>query len=618
MKNSRALFGTSVAIGDGLSSYTYYANDNDIISVNTDNGSLSSYTVTIYLPRPKDTVTVYVLDQKGNASVNNILIIPPDGTTIDGNLYYTIDDNNGSIYLLSEGSTWKIISSSKDNPAPPTIISTYISVGSLTALGLLDDSTFPNGCLASVSNLLDIFYLDRASTLTPDGITIIETNSGVGNWVRLMTNNITWSFQQDWYIDSLLGDDQNSGSTGQPIRTLKEWYRRIGTNQIKVDMTINVMSDLLDDDEMSEIVNFGSESGSLTITGETGITTLYSGVLTAVTASNPALNIPWDITDTYIPGDWSAHISTTSLGKRLKIINNLSEECITWVAKDLGSKKCRISQPSAPNFTDVKSQQYSSVQSGNNYQLQQLPVIKNFNPIINIPTKRQEVPVFVVKDLAIQPEGSFNISTKSLADYPGSFAFYNCDLKLDFNGKQSFVNCRLLQCQQNHIQDETWLIGGLFYGYSGNNYDSIMRNFVVDNRFMIQGARLACYGIRANSFASSIQIYDCPSPWRGAITVEPGGCGLTIKPYLNLLSSKEIFGKDNFAAGFRIYQDSSIQYDTDISGMTLTGNSGDLILGTTDSEIRSYSVLPFFEVDKRKYNGVTIVTNLTAFNTINT
>lgn len=616
MRNSRALFGTSVTVGGSPSTYSYYANDNDIISVNTDNGSPSSYSVTIYLQKPKDSVAVYVLDQKGKASINNILIIAPPGYTIDDSPSYTIDDDNGSIYLLSDGSTWKIVSSSKI--VSPILVSSYISVSNLTSLGLLDDTSLPNGCIASVTNLLEIFYLDKVSLLTPDSITIIGANSGSGNWIRLLSNNFTWSLQQSWYIDPVSGNDQNAGVLGQPIKTLKEWHRRVGQNKITIDMTIHILSDLLDDDNLTDVINFGADSGSLTITGHLGITTVVSGTLTDVTNCNTTSNQPWDITDSSLSGNWSDHISTSSLGKRLKITNNIFNECIAWMAKDLGSKKCRISQPSFPDYGSVKDQELDDIQIGNNYVIQQLPVIKNFNPTVNIPTQRKQDSVFVVKDLAIIPKDTSNPSPKSMADYPGCFAFYNCDLLLNFNGKQSFVNCRLLQCQQNNPQDQTWLIGGLFYGYADNQYDSILRNFIIDNRFMIQGARANCYGISSHCIISSIQIYDCPSPWRGAITVQPGGCGLTIKTLLNPLSNKEIFGTNNFAAGFRIYQGSSIQYDSNIDGITITGNTGDVILGTTDSTVRSYSTLPFFEVDKRKYNGVTIVTNLTAFNTINT
>jgi len=280
-----------------------------------------------------------------------------------------------------------------------------LSVANITALTALDDTLYLDGALASVTNLLDVFYLNKTSVLTSDSLNIVNTNSGTGRWIRLVVNNVEWSKQNNWYVDPVSGNDENKGDTNlTAIKTFGEWYRRVGPNRIE---SMNVY--LLDDVSLSYGADnlFGNINvyGSLKITGELGIKTLYSGTVTGVTVCDPTNNIPWSITDNGMPSDgyWSNFILTTKYGTRLRIVGGPRDGNICWLAKDLNGsgspKSCRLSQPSIPVFSNTTLQSYGSIEVGDNYVIEQLPILYNFGHTVKpIRQVTGTDPFFLLKD----------------------------------------------------------------------------------------------------------------------------------------------------------------------------------------------------------------------------
>lgn len=79
---------------------------------------------------------------------------------------------------------------------------------------------------ARVKTLDQPFELDKLSTLAPDGITIIPAKDG-GNWLRIEAFSAKWSLQLFWFIDPLSGNDENTGASAFPLKSLAECCRRL-------------------------------------------------------------------------------------------------------------------------------------------------------------------------------------------------------------------------------------------------------------------------------------------------------------------------------------------------------------------------------------------------------
>lgn len=92
--------------------------------------------------------------------------------------------------------------------------------------------------------------------------------------------------QSAWYVDSVLGDDNNPGTSTAPLKTLQEFWFRTAGGLFVNDTSISLTGDFSTQDL---ILDFYLASGKvLTVTGLSR-TTIYGPVaLTAVVAQNPA------------------------------------------------------------------------------------------------------------------------------------------------------------------------------------------------------------------------------------------------------------------------------------------------------------------------------------------
>ncbi len=119
-----------------------------------------------------------------------------------------------------------------------------ISTGSVQ----LSSLAFPavGSVVARVKTVRDFFYLDRTSTLTADGITVVTALGGTGRWLRMRIADPFWRTQFSWTIDPGAGNDEGLGDAGHPLKTRSEFYRRIGTNALRDNtITVTILSSLL-------------------------------------------------------------------------------------------------------------------------------------------------------------------------------------------------------------------------------------------------------------------------------------------------------------------------------------------------------------------------------------
>ncbi len=131
---------------------------------------------------------------------------------------------------------------------------------------------------------------------------------------------------QDWYIDPVNGNDVNDGSATRALQTHEEMRRRIGDSVINQATNVHLLNDFNDTNPV--IVDFRlGESGTLAYIGEKPLTTLATGTITAITGTNPLLNLQLEISDTSLEADWGAAglLNTVSLFRQIRITSGSSE-----------------------------------------------------------------------------------------------------------------------------------------------------------------------------------------------------------------------------------------------------------------------------------------------------
>jgi hypothetical protein len=168
------------------------------------------------------------------------------------------------------------------------------SVLDYTALTALDDMSLDNGTRLLVVSVQDVFALNQTSTLTVNNQTVVATNSGVGRWLRMFVPSLVWANQSNWFVDSLNGDDENTGLTAlTALKTFREFAYRINPlENIIVPMAVQIVRDLGAGDAINLEVSF-TDSGALFISGTPTI--VESGSLTAFQATNTATNTECNI-----------------------------------------------------------------------------------------------------------------------------------------------------------------------------------------------------------------------------------------------------------------------------------------------------------------------------------
>jgi hypothetical protein len=188
-------------------------------------------------------------------------------------------------------------------------------------------------------------------------INIIDRLSPLGAFPVADFKNVASvaSSQSVWYVDSVAGNDANTGvSSGTALQTVMELRRRLFLLTLPV-YEIYILNDLPASDPI------GLSSVSLPSTAApTNIRTrvfwygqriiVASGTFTANgTNTVPASNLASSITDSSV-ADWNVHV-----GKMLVVTSGPSSGFIVWMLKDLGAGVCRTSTWINPTLTPLVS-----------------------------------------------------------------------------------------------------------------------------------------------------------------------------------------------------------------------------------------------------------------------
>jgi len=251
-------------------------------------------------------------------------------------------------HLTRAGAPREISKLRSDVDAAFTSLETEFDAGSPAvadpaALVAIDVDGISAGVKRYVTCFKDFFIWDPDSTEADDGVTVLEVTGVVtGRWLRTLSLHPSWLTQGTWYVDSVSGDDTNSGSSsGEALATWAELVRRVGLEPyFPVSTTIHVLENLPGTDPMVLYPSL-APTARFKISGTFKDTAAYTGSFTSVTTRAAATNTPTSITDTAHGASWA-----TELGHFLRITASATPTKVgawAWVAKDLGGNACRTS-----------------------------------------------------------------------------------------------------------------------------------------------------------------------------------------------------------------------------------------------------------------------------------
>jgi hypothetical protein len=215
----------------------------------------------------------------------------------------------------------------------------------IAAMAVYDDSLLDDGSPCKVATLLADWEIRRSSTDAPDGITIVPTNSGVGNWCRGHSDSSYWRARKQWWITDVTGNDEALGDAANPLATWDELRRRRGPQLPPtglVEVTLDGPGGVFSQDF---VVDFVTERGPVVGVNALWVkgtrTLLYSGSVTARTVWNAAAGTVTTITDAAIPASWTA----SGLVRRLLVMTSgPNAGAAAYVAFDRGAKTAEMAQ----------------------------------------------------------------------------------------------------------------------------------------------------------------------------------------------------------------------------------------------------------------------------------
>jgi len=299
-----------------------------------------------------------------------------------------------------------------------------LAVPNIAALMALDTTTIDDGGVVAVKSVMDEFMLDKTSTLVADGITVVPASGG-GNWLRLEIPSQKWLLQPTFYIDPIMGNDENTGLTaGVPLSTFAEWKRRVGT-RLEIPQTLYIQNDLTED------LLFDMDNEQVYVVVQGVRTVLYSGTVTAAQVWSPSgPTTDGQVTDAAIPVSWTA---SGLVDKLLVLTSGPSAGAAGWVAKDLGAKTAR----------------YSPLIDANTYATYDLAIADTFD-VVDLTTVNGDFVVVgacqvIPIDLSFRsPLGSDVFKARGPSQV---FPIY-CDIEMPFIGVEQssyvdFIGCRL-------------------------------------------------------------------------------------------------------------------------------------------------------------------------------
>lgn len=208
-------------------------------------------------------------------------------------------------------------------------------------------AAFPadNGSLVYVQSVRCLWNFLEGSTLTTDGITIVNGNGG--RWLRRSIPDWSWAYQASWFCNPSSGNDENDGSTsGTAIKTLAELDRRLSAQMVQQTTTVSLMGSYASEyfrlRDVRIALNPTNAGGAgpfrLIVQGDSSaftnvFTSNVAGITSFQTVTRVAAGVRYAVTDNNLGGTDPA----TFIGHRIRLTTGANTGATSWVLKKLSA-----------------------------------------------------------------------------------------------------------------------------------------------------------------------------------------------------------------------------------------------------------------------------------------
>jgi hypothetical protein len=428
---------------------------------------------------------------------------------------------------------------------------------------------------------------DRSSYV----LSVVNGGTGAGTlaatqgpgWVHCQFNGTNWfrvafgggavaggdvATQAAWYIDPSSGSDANDGAVATPLRTMAEFTRRVrGRTLLASTITVTAVGTL------SEAVDFDVMLGdtvALTLLGSRS-SSLLSGTLTAVQNVVEASGTISTITDSAIATSW-----TSSLGSNLNCLVRVAlgagSYAHMWIAKDLGSKTARVSDPMNPaTFTSA------SLSTSLAYTTHTLTRIGNANVTFN--AKVGHASYILIQDCELGSAGTHSVEFND-----GNYTLISCAVNgADFFGTRNMasLNCKFTDGYRAHNGAYAQDYSGLLF--SASSPPASRRSAELNlNATLVQGSALVSRGTISVSSGTWAAVYD------PAVAANANGVEVLSGGHLKVVG--RLFGTTTTTgtnAGVWVDATGRVSFNSS-KPLAITGATNDTLIGGTS---KSYATL---------------------------
>ncbi len=255
--------------------------------------------------------------------------------------------------------TWVLVSAGGGSGGDILVFESINLVG--TKLAAFDTTGKLQGTIAYVGNdtfagqhsVQDFFILKYGENLSPDGKVVVNSPTFLADgaqWVRMLIHNQANEQRGFWCIDPQnttgVAHDENSGwgltqalARLNPLRTIEELDRRMVGVIINSEVIFEQYSSFTGP-QNGQLTNIRTKNGDGFPIWSGFKTAIYTGVLTAVSAENPAANTRTMLTAV---GLGAAHVG--------KFIMNAAGTKSAFVQKDMGGGQVGVTLPTLGRAT---------------------------------------------------------------------------------------------------------------------------------------------------------------------------------------------------------------------------------------------------------------------------
>lgn len=413
------------------------------------------------------------------------------------------------------------------------------------------------GVLTVVRSNIDLLQFDDEQRAFLESVGIV---GGITNPASVLA-------QADWYVDSVNGDDLNTGKTSAAaLKTLEELLvKRFGAYpKFSINTVIHLSGNFSDQD----FILRGSVDDGVNVALVGEVTIVRSGAITAKTDYVAGTTVA-EVTDTGVT-DWISDV-----GDRVKLTSGANSGAMNWVAKDLGGNAARtntwftLNAIASSSFTTLSSNTINAAIS-DTYQIEQLTNLRGLDVHLDRPgTSVNESVVFEARDLNIG--ASFFGALLSLGN---NSALSGCKI----SGIIHIANTMMVGCY--------FSAGAVLSGSFGSQViASVVTSFIISaSRFLI-GTRSLFQGTGINSsYGVTIQILSDLAVYDAAVPGVSVGTNCVIEK-----TSGTLFGSGNTNVGVETKATGVFVYN---AKPTLSGTSGDTRLA---GAITTWAALPVFD-----------------------